>query len=69
MSITITETQAETIIEAMEWMIEDIDAFHFDGCEYDDDPDKAAAELEAQQKRYDETVNILKAKLLVAKEA
>ena len=65
-TITITIDQAKTVAEALAWMSEDIDSFHYDGCEYDDDPDKATAELEATQKRYDEVAGIINAKITAA---
>lgn len=65
-TITITIEQAKTVAEALEWMSEDIDSFHYDACEYDDEPDKATAELEAKQKRYDEAAAIINAKIIAA---
>lgn len=65
-TITITIDQAKTIAEALAWMSEDIELFHYDGCEYEDDPDQATAELKATQKRYDETAAIINAKITAA---
>jgi len=67
-TITITKEQAETAAEALEWMQEDIESFHFDGCEYEDDPEAATAELESKQRRYAATEAAIRA-LLTAAEA
>lgn len=65
-TITITIEQAKTAAEALGWMQEDIESFHLDGCEYQDDPKAAAAELEATQRRYADTEATIRALITAA---
>lgn len=66
-TIRISEDLAKTAIEGLEWIAEDIDSFHLDGAEYDDDPDAEYDRLLAKEAAFDQAAATIKALLAAAK--
>lgn len=62
MIIRIDEKMAETIIEGLEWISEDIENFHLDSAEYADDPEAEYDRLLAKEAAFDQAAaTIIKA--------